>query len=66
LVVGFLLLPLVLILLFDFGFVFDLVAFLAVGPVSRLVALIGPGGEEGSVGSVDSVGSVGSVDIFYD
>jgi hypothetical protein len=60
LVVDFLLLLLALVLLFDLGFVFDLVAFFVVGPISRLVALIGPGGEEGSVGSVDSV------DIFYD
>jgi hypothetical protein len=59
-VVDFLLLPFVLLLLFDFGFVFDLVAFFVVGPISRLVVLIGPGGVEGSVGSV------GSVDISYD
>jgi hypothetical protein len=49
----FLLLLLVPILLFAFGFDFDLLAFLAAGPTSRLVVLIGPGGVvEGSVDSV--------------
>jgi hypothetical protein len=42
---------LVLILFFAFIFDFDLVAFLVVGPTSRLVVVIGPGGVEGSVGS---------------
>jgi hypothetical protein len=60
LVVDFLLLPLVPILFFAFVFDLDLVAFLVVGPSSRLVVVIGLGGVEGSVGSGGVEGSVGS------
>jgi hypothetical protein len=63
LVVDFLLLLLVLILFFAFIFDFDLVAFLVVGPTSRLVVIIGPGGVEGSVVSVGSVGSRAEVSV---
>lgn len=54
LVVDLLLLLLVAILLFAFGFDRDLVAFLVVGVASLLVVVIGPGGVvEGSVDSFD-------------